>query len=377
MVKKKNEKEEVQPVIPAEKKDKSVISSEDVEEVVSGDEKALNEQMERIKTLTKEQQLEAIEAEKRKKEELEKQKQQEQLKAQQKAIEDEKIRVQKQQEAALLAQQQAEAERKKKEAEEQQRKQQELLKQQQEANQKEQQERLQKQEAEKKRLEQQKIINQQAMSATTTNHNIHVNAGNAQNSTQNVTETSTDTPDSKGGPSTFKRVMAAILFISLMVMIYFLPEITSYINDIKNKNNQEKITSGVLECNLKKTSKKLDIDIETLFYFANNELYKMSYTTVHTGDKTEDEEELKGLYDNCILLKQEAGELEGVTISCSLNNGIHSNKQILDYEKLDVAEVSSAYTEAGGIYPAEFKKSENIDKIESEMTSNGYTCNRK
>ena len=89
------------------------------------------------------------------------------------------------------------------------------------------------------------------------------------------------------------------------------------------------------------------------------------------------EEELKGLYDNCILLKQEAGELEGVTISCSLNNGIHSNKQILDYEKLDVAEVSSAYTEAGGIYPAEFKKSENIDKIESEMTSNGYTCNRK
>ena len=181
----------------------------------------------------------------------------------------------------------------------------------------------------------------------------------------------------KGGPSTVKRVLAILLFLSLMAMVYFLPEITSFINDFKEKNKEEKITSGILECDLKKSDQSFDIDVKALFHFTNNELYKMEYTTVHTGDKVEDKEQLDQLHEECLLLKQEAGQLHGVTISCSLSNGIHSNKQILDYEKLQVKEVSTAYTEAGGVYPAEFKKSENIDKIESQMTGNNYTCKRK
>ena len=61
MKKRGKQKEEVkQEVVPIEKVDKSVISPEEVGEVISGDEVALAEQMERTKALTKEQQEEAL-----------------------------------------------------------------------------------------------------------------------------------------------------------------------------------------------------------------------------------------------------------------------------------------------------------------------------
>ena len=359
--------EEQPPVVPAENKDKSLLSSQEVEEVVSGDEEALSEQMERIKNVSKEQQLEAIENEKRKKIEEEAKKKEAELKAQQQAIEDAKIREQKQKEAEALEKQRIEAEklRQQQEIEAQKKAQAEALKAQQEQ---------QKLEEEAKRREQQKLINEQAASSNVAQTNMHLQASkNVASNTPKPEQTSSN----EGGPTTFKRVLAALLFISLMAMIYFLPEITSYINELKEKNNQQDISDGTLICSLKKTSENLDINIEAMFYFSNKQMYKLSYNTVSTGDKVEDATELKDLNDKCLLLKDEAGQLDGVTISCSLNNGVNSNKQILDYEKLDLNKVTSAYTEAGGIYPGEFKKSEDISKIESEMISNGYKCEKR
>ena len=352
MAKNKENIEEPEKIESLEPQDKSVISSEEVEEVVLGDEEALSEQMEKIKNLTKEQQIQALAEEKKRQEELAKKKQEDLLKQQQQALADEKLRAQRQQEAALLAQKQAEEEKIKKQKEleaQKQLQQQQLLQQQQQ------------QEAAKKASTQQQPPQQPAVSSAPP---------------QPKAEPPKNTDNKNDGPTTFKRVMAGLLFISLMAMIYFLPEITNYVNELKDKSNSQEITSGVLSCKNSKTSEKLDIDIEALFYFTNKELTKLSYTTIHTGDKTDDADELNNLYNDCLALKDEAGKLDGVTISCSLNNGVNSSKQILDYEKLDLKDVTSAYTEAGGNYPAEFKKSESIDTIESEMTNNNYTCSK-
>lgn len=385
---KKKKREEIQPVIPKEEVDKNVISPEDVEDVISGDEKALSEQMERIKDLTKgTSDYSQNQVNKASVVSTEQSKQ---------PVVDKEVKAG--QDAQLLAQKKAEEEKLRQQQLEIQQRQVEQKKQEQQAlenKRQEEQEALKKQEEERKKQEQQKIVNQPVGSkeiASQINPNSpvvpqqNVSANNPQQVASNNTispppaaieGTSVSGEKEKGGPSTFKRVMAAILFVLLMAMVYFLPEITSFMNDMRDKSKQEKITTGVMECKLKKSNKKLDINIEALFYFTNSQLYKMEYTTVHTGDKIDDKADLEKLYDGCLILKQEAGELDGVTISCSLNNGVNSNKQILDYEKLDLKEVTSAYTEAGGIYPAEFKKSEDIDKIESEMTANKYICNRK
>ncbi len=341
----KKEKEiEKQPVEPVEKVDKSVISSDEVEEVIQGDEEALLEQMERFKNLTKEQQLAAIEAEKRKAAEKllmeAKAKQEAELKAQEEAKKQAELKAQEEakKQAELKAQEDAKLQAVLKAEEEKRKAAEKILL---DAKAKQEAELKAQEEAKKREESQKKPIN-----------------------------------EDKGGPNTIKTIGAILLFALFFAMVYFMPEITKFINDYKEKNApKEIITTGTSTCSLKKSTKKLDIEITAAFSIVNKKLYKLIYTTATKGDKNDDKKELEEKYNECLNLKTGAGNLDGVSIVCSLNNGISSNKQILDYEKLDAKQVTSAYTEAGGIYP-EFKKGEDIDKIEAKMIAANYKCVR-
>ena len=346
MKKRGKQKEEVkQEVVPIEKVDKSVISPEEVGEVISGDEVALAEQMEITKALTKEQQEEALRnadkiAEEQKAKEEAKIREEARIQEEaRKRIEAAKAQEEAQKAAELKAQEEA-----KKAAE---------LKAQEEAKKAAE---LKAQEEAKKAAELEK--KQQASKAS-----------NLQPTNQKK--------EKDDGPSTFKRIMAIILFLGFFAMVYFLPEISNMITKYQeSKKPKEVITDGVSTCKLSRTSENLDINTIAKFSIINSKLYKLEYITTTIGDKVEDEEELKKLNNSCETLKLVAGELNGVTISCSLNNGTNTTKQKLDFEKVNADEVSTAYLEAGGVYP-EFKKNDNIDKIESKMRSSGYECTRE
>ena len=333
MKKRGKQKEEVkQEVVPIEKVDKSVISPEEVGEVISGDEVALAEQMERTKALTKEQQEEAL-------------RNADKIAEEQKAKEEAKIR----EEARI----QEEARKRIEAAKAQEEAQKAALKAQEEAKKAAE---LKAQEEAKKAAE---LGKKQQASA----------ASNPQPTNQKK--------EKDDGPSTFKRIMAIILFLGFFAMVYFLPEISNMITKYQeSKKPKEVITDGVSTCKLSRTSENLDINTIAKFSIINSKLYKLEYITTTIGDKVEDEEKLKKLNNSCETLKLVAGELNGVTISCSLNNGTNTTKQKLDFEKVNADEVSTAYLEAGGVYP-EFKKNDNIDKIESKMRSSGYECTRE
>ena len=345
MKKRGKQKEEVkQEVVPIEKVDKSVISPEEVGEVISGDEVALAEQMERTKALTKEQQEEAL-------------RNADKIAEEQKAKEEAKIREEAriQEEARKrieAAKAQEEAQKAALKAEEEAKKAAELKAQEESKKAAE----LKAQEEAKKAAE---LGKKQQASA----------ASNPQPTNQKK--------EKDDGPSTFKRIMAIILFLGFFAMVYFLPEISNMITNYQeSKKPKEVITDGVSTCKLSRTSENLDINTIAKFSIINSKLYKLEYITTTIGDKVEDEEELKKLNNSCETLKLAAGELNGVTISCSLNNGTNTTKQKLDFEKVNADEVSTAYVEAGGVYP-EFKKNDNIDKIESKMRASGYECTRE
>ena len=345
MKKRGKQKEDVkQEVVPIEKVDKSVISPEEVGEVISGDEVALAEQMERTKALTKEQQEEAL-------------RNADKIAEEQKAKEEAKIREEAriQEEARKrieAAKAQEEAQKAALKAEEEAKKAAELKAQEEAKKAAE----LKAQEEAKKTAELEK--QQQASKAS-----------NLQPTNQKK--------EKEEGPSTFKRIMAIILFLGFFAMVYFLPEISNMITKYQeSKKPKEVITDGVSTCKLSRTSENLDINTIAKFSIINSKLYKLEYITTTIGDKIEDEEELKKLNNSCETLKLAAGELNGVTISCSLNNGTNTTKQKLDFEKVNADEVSTAYLEAGGVYP-EFKKNDNIDKIESKMRASGYECTRE
>lgn len=318
---KKKEKQKETEVVPIEEVDKSVISSEEVGEVISGDEVALAEQMEKAKALTIEQQetarknAEKIAAEQKAQEEAKAQEEKKIQEEARKRIEAAKIQEEAKKAAELKAQEEA------------------------------------------KKAAEQKV--EQAKTPQSPQNNIPSKNKN------------------NDGPSTFKRVMAAFLFLIFFAIVYFLPEISSMISKYQeSKKAIPAVTDGVSTCKLSKTSENLDINMIAKFYIINSKLYKLEYVTTTTGDKVEDEDELKKLNENCKTLKLEAGELEGVTIACSLNNGTNTTTQKLDFEKIDAEKVNAAFVEAGGIYP-EFKKNDNIDEIESKMQSSGYECSRQ
>lgn len=346
MKKKDNKKQEVVEELPVEKLDKSVISSEEVGEVISGDEVALAEQMERTKALTKEQQLEAMNNK-------------EKLAAEQKAKE--QARIEEEKRIQEEARKRLEANRLREEAKATELKAQEEAK---KATEAKAQEEARKAAEAKAQEEARKAAEAKAQEE-------------AKKVAENQTPTVKQNENNNEGPSTFKRVMAGLLFLVFFAIVWFLPEISNIISKYQNSRRAKlAIMDGVSICKSSRTSENLDINTTAKFWIINGKMYKLEYITTTVGDRTEDENELKTLNENCERLKLEAGELEGVSISCSLNNGTNTTREKLDYEILKVKEVKAAFVESGGIYP-EFKKNESIDKIESKMRSSGYECSRQ
>lgn len=214
----------------------------------------------------------------------------------------------------------------------------------------------------------QKVVNTPSNNDNGNNTNFNENPNNNNNSLNNASGKETK-------PSKFKTFMAILLFIFFFAFVYFLPEITNFINEKKSERLQEEITTGRLVCNLQKDTSDLDVSINAIFQFTNSEITKLTFTTTSKGDESIDKEQLEKLKNNCNLLKNEVVKYDGVSIICSLNNGINTTKQILDYEKLDAEKVSSSYAEAGGVYP-EFEINEQISSVESKMVSSGYECER-
>lgn len=177
------------------------------------------------------------------------------------------------------------------------------------------------------------------------------------------------------GPSKFAKFMTVILFVFLFAFVYFLGDITEYINQRKLEKQTAEISNGKLICTNTKSTENLDIKINATFAFENKEIISLNYIITSTGDKIRDKQELEELLSNCKRLQQEVKNYAGVGVVCSLNNGVNSVKQNFDYSVLDFQKMTSAYAEAGGIYP-QFKYKDNINSVESKMIASDYSCEK-
>ncbi len=181
--------------------------------------------------------------------------------------------------------------------------------------------------------------------------------------------------ESSKGPSTFAKVMTTLLFIGLFAFVYFLGDITEFINQKKLEKASSEIVAGRLICSSTKDTENLNVSINATFNFENKGVTGLNYTTTSTGDKIKDKEELDELYANCRKLKEEVKDYDGISVVCSSNNGVVTVKQSFNYGALDVEQVRSAYSEAGGLYP-QFNYKEDINAVEGKMASSDYKCEK-
>lgn len=190
---------------------------------------------------------------------------------------------------------------------------------------------------------------------------------------QSMKEVTIDTNPPKKG----KYVILVLFFIALLLMIWFLPEISSYIEIMKAKKQQgvETITTGVLKCELERSSDNYDLSYQQDFSFEDSKLTKLSYVEQTRGDMISDAADLDAMNLECENLSTMVKSLDGVLVSCDLNDGTMTKKQTFDFNSLDLETVTAAFTEVGSIYP-NYEKGQSIDTIEKNMKASGYSCER-
>lgn len=175
-----------------------------------------------------------------------------------------------------------------------------------------------------------------------------------------------------------KYVAMIVFFIFMFALVYFLPDISSFVSLKKAEKEQQNtptITTGLLTCKLSRTTDIFNIEYTGQFSFEDSKLNKLTYITSTKGDSVIDAESLDFIITKCNKLQDQVSGLGGVHVTCDQSGGTITEKQVLDYNTLDAEIATAAYVEAGGIYP-EFKKSQDIDQIERNMHASGYTCER-
>ena len=180
-------------------------------------------------------------------------------------------------------------------------------------------------------------------------------------------------PVSKG-----KYMLMIVFFIFMFALVYFLPNITNFVS-IKKAEKEQKdapiITTGLLSCKLDKSTDRFNINYTAQFNFSDSKLDKLTYVTSTRGDAVLDSDSLDDLMNKCRLLQDQVNSLDGIKVNCSQSDSVVVETQRCTYASINEDTVTSAYIEAGGIYP-EFKNEQNIDTIEKNMNASGYTCER-
>ena len=178
--------------------------------------------------------------------------------------------------------------------------------------------------------------------------------------------------------SKVKYALMIIFFIFMFALVFFLPDITNYINikkDLKAQENAPAITTGLLTCRLDRTTDIFNISYTAQFSFTDSKLNKLSYVTSTEGDAIVDSDQLDAVLSKCKLLQNEVDSLAGVRVSCNQSEGTVVETQDFTYSLINKESINSAYIEAGGVYP-EFENEQNIDVIEKNMSASGYKCER-
>jgi len=182
---------------------------------------------------------------------------------------------------------------------------------------------------------------------------------------------SNNQPPEKKKPGKLRYILLVLFFISLLVLVWFLPDIRKFVTDRKIKE-QEEIINGTLKC-VYEEEDELITTLYTSEFVVNNNQLKSLVQTVETKGDTGSEEQLTKLNDECELLTSMVKKIPGVSSNCSLNSRKQMSRQEIDYSKVNRQKLTSAYSEAGGIIP-DYDFNQDAREIKKEMTLARYSC---
>ena len=202
------------------------------------------------------------------------------------------------------------------------------------------------------------------------------NKGKVKDKSNNGTPQKEVVVKEKGG--FFGRFILFLFIIFLFAFVYYLPEISQYIEDYKKAKSgieDGSMKSGTMTCTLTKDNKdNLSTIYETTFTYTKNKLKKTEQVTSYklkddaTSTATLDESE-----NECQKLKSALTGVSGIEVSCSKTAVLQKTTQSIDYTKFNVEEVTTNIAEYKGFYP-EFQLDQSVAGIRKNLEDAGYSC---
>lgn len=191
----------------------------------------------------------------------------------------------------------------------------------------------------------------------------------------NTNQNNNETPSNQESPKkvgNFKYILAFIFLIGILAFVFFLPEISTYVQSKKTSTSNTtntQIENGTLTCSLDKTTDETDTYYEIDYVFTNKKLITSNLITTIESTNTEYLNTKKLEYDTASSI---ANNISGISMDCSLSAGILTISENYTHKDIDTNKLTS-YVEAGGTYP-EFKYQKNIYDIQTTMIKKGYDC---
>lgn len=202
------------------------------------------------------------------------------------------------------------------------------------------------------------------------------NKGKVKDQQNNGTSQNEVVVKEKGG--FFGRFILFLFIIFLLAFVYYLPEISQYIEDYKKAKSgieDGSMKSGTMTCTLTKDNKdNLSTIYETTFTYTKNKLKKTEQVTSYklkddaTSTATLDDSE-----NECQELKSALTGVSGIDVSCSKTAVLQKTTQSIDYTKFNVEKVTTNIAEYKGFYP-EFQLDQSVAGIRKNLEDAGYSC---
>lgn len=177
--------------------------------------------------------------------------------------------------------------------------------------------------------------------------------------------------DSTAGKPRNPLVMV-IVFVVLLVAIFLLPYTGSLFENLfskKDTSSANEITSGKLVCVLENDADKMSYHYTETYEFEDRGVKTLQHVVLIQGNA----DKLKMRNAQCQQLSKLASTLSGVTVNCNLSSDEMVETQFFDFSSVKEKQMSSAFIEAGGIYP-NIKYGDDIGKVEDNLTLSGYEC---
>lgn len=175
---------------------------------------------------------------------------------------------------------------------------------------------------------------------------------------------------SNGKPS--KPILLIIVFVFLLGAVVVLPYSEDFFDKIFSKNPEEEvddITVGNLVCKMEADDLGNSYQYTETYSFDDGTVNSLEHKVLIQGDA----DYLDQRNAQCQLLQQTASSISGVTIDCDLSDEEMLETQFFNLARFDSANITTSFSEAGGVSP-NAKKGDEYKEVKRIMEISGYDC---